>query len=149
MSTQLLLYQYPRYKQSIQNIREQILSRDGVIDRVYPSGISNYDLETPPNYSNEFHSTTETYAIKNIKLEESKIKELEHVLNDYVRVTKAIEKALDKLRAEERRLIELKYFEKKTFEDIDEEIPISTAKRWHKKIMPDLDIELRYVKALK
>jgi len=150
MSTKQLLYNYPSYVQAIHNYRQQILVATG--ERTYPSGISNYSIE-PPSVTNEFHSTTETHAIRNIINQAREIDKIQRDLREYERVVRAINLALVKLREIDRKLIELRYFEKPklSWVDVAERLEISDrhAKRLEKRVISNLEIELRHVRIIK
>lgn len=148
MSTKTLLYRYPSYLQAINNIRQQILVTTG--ERTYPAAISNYSMEEPNYNTNEFHSTTETHAIRNIINQAKEIEKLQRDLKEYQRIVQAITKALENLRENESNIIQLRYFRKLTWTEIEEESGYSErhARRIAEMVLKDLDIELKHIKPI-
>lgn len=102
MSVKRLLYEYPSYLQAMNNIRQQILVTTG--ERSYPNMIGNYSIE-PINNTNEFHSTTETHAIRNIVNQAKQIEKLQKDLKEYERVVYTINQAMNNLKAKYREVI--------------------------------------------
>lgn len=147
MSTKQLLYNYPRYLRAMNNIRQQILVATG--ERTYPSGISNYSIE-PPNYTNEFHSTTEEHAIRNIISQQREINELQKELRQHEIIVQAIRVSLEDLRDTERSLIELRYFKKMPWSIVASKLYISEghAKKLNGMILEDLSKELKYIRVI-
>ena len=107
-----------------------------------------YTLEAL-NSTNEFSSTTETYAIHNILRQQKEIKRLQAELKEYIRITNAITKALNNLNPKYKDVILLRYFEKMTWDQIDAIIPDSTARRWNGKALEQLAIELKNVRMVR
>lgn len=151
MSIRKLLYEYPSYVQAIQNYRQQILVTTG--ERTYPNMIGNYELETPPNHTNELNSTTENHAIRNIINQAKEIEKIQKDLREYERVVRAISIALNKLKETDRQIIELRYFKKpKTpWLEIENKLYISErhARRLEHRALKDLEIELRHIRVIK
>lgn len=151
MSTKKILYDYPSYVQAIENIRMQIFVTSE--RRSFPSGVSKHSFE-PPNYNtNEFHSTTETYAIRNILSQAKDIDNLQRELKEYERVVNAIDIALTKLRKTDRIIIQMRYFlkPKPSWQEVAEKIYITDrhARRLENRAIQNLDIELRHIRLIR
>jgi len=143
-----LLYNYPRYVRAIDNIKQQILVTTG--ERTYPNMISNYSHERQDYNTNEYHSTTETHAIRNIESQIKAISDLYIELKALEQVVQAIKLSLEDLREQESRIIELRYFKKYPWSKVAEEAFISEAhaKLLNSMILADLNKELKYIRLI-
>lgn len=116
-----MLYSYPKVKVEIENIKLDI---DELNEVVGIKGTSNNQIKpTSPTY--QFNSNVENEVIDRDENLPERIASMNRLLRSKERFIKKMDNALGLLKDEERKLVELKYFKRDTFEHIAEMFDMS------------------------
>lgn len=111
-----MLYSYPKVKTEIENIKLDIEELNDIVG--IKGGSNNYIKPTSP--TNQFNSNVENEVIDRDENLPDKIVNLNRILRSKERFIKKMDNVLGLLKDEERKLIEMKYFKRDTFEHMAE-----------------------------
>lgn len=102
-----LLRNYRSYKSGIANLQKQL-------DYIMPGCIANYEIVGGATGTFSIHSTTEKYAID--RIESKRALDIHEKIREYKLIVDCIEQALATLEEEERKYVEIRYFDGKSME---------------------------------
>ncbi|MFC4618638.1 sigma-70 family RNA polymerase sigma factor [Camelliibacillus cellulosilyticus] len=104
LEVERLLRHYRYYKSGIVNLKRQL-------DYIMPGCVANYDIVEGSTGTFSIRSTTEKYAID--RIESKRALDLHEKIKKYELIVKCIDDSLKGLTEEERRFVEIRYFDNK------------------------------------
>lgn len=110
------LRNYKTYKVAIKNLQKQL-------DYIMPNITANYELKEGTTGVFNIKSSTEEAALD--RLESARALYLHEQINQYKLITESIDEALGALGEQEKRFIQLRYFEGRSIEKAAEELHCS------------------------
>lgn len=136
------LRNYNSYIASIANLKKKLAL-------MYPNVTTNYELKD--DYSSVFtvRSTTENTALH--RLESKEALDIHEQIAIYEFIVDSILTAVQELNETERQFVQLRYFERKSFNYVTNELHFSvrTMHRMRKRVLSRLSISLRNLKNMK
>lgn len=136
------LRHYRSYKIGIANLKKKL-------DLFYPNITTNYELREDRSSVFTVRSTTEETALH--RLESKEALDIHETISKYQLIVDSIDEALKEMTETEKRFIQLRYFECKSFDHITNEMNFSirTINRIRSRVLNKLSISLRNLKNIR